>query len=272
MSVLSWLQQWYWNECNGDWEHSFGIQITTLDNPGWGVKVDLRETYLVDKPFLPISIERTKQNWVTCEIVDKQFVSYGGPGNLLEILEIFRGWASKDEYLPTMPDAITVGNEVAIRELVKQGPANLEDPDERGWNPLAMAVDTGDETIVELLLDLGADVNRHHNPDNPITIAIEKQGPSRPNKWTALHLAVWQGITMVELLVRHGANVNSYDNTNKTPLHWAASYKPDIAVIASLLRHGSDKSLQDLDGNTPAQLARKNGFGEIAQLIEDESV
>lgn len=272
MSVSSWLQQWYWNECNGDWEHSFGIHINTLDNPGWSVKIDLHNTNLVDDQFVPVSIERTKQNWVTCEVMDKQFVAYGGPGNLLELFEIFRDWASKNEYLPTMPYAITVGNEVAIRELVEHDPVNLEVTNEYGWTPLALAVETGDETIVELLINLGADVNGQQNPENAITYAIDMKGNLRPSKWTSLHLAVWKGVSMVELLVRHGANVNSYDNTNKTPLHWAASYKPDTAVISSLLRHGSDTTLQDADGNTPAQLARKFGFDKIAQLIDEESV
>ena len=43
---LSWLMQWYLAECNDDWEHSYGVKIDTLDNPGWTLKIDLRETDL----------------------------------------------------------------------------------------------------------------------------------------------------------------------------------------------------------------------------------
>jgi ribosomal protein L37E len=36
--LLSKLSDWYAAQCDGDWEHEFGIHIGTLDNPGWSVK------------------------------------------------------------------------------------------------------------------------------------------------------------------------------------------------------------------------------------------
>jgi len=33
-NLLQFLQEWYLEQCNGDWEHEFGIKIETLDNPG----------------------------------------------------------------------------------------------------------------------------------------------------------------------------------------------------------------------------------------------
>lgn len=38
------ISEWYSRQCNGDWEHEYGIKITTLDNPGWLIEVDIRET------------------------------------------------------------------------------------------------------------------------------------------------------------------------------------------------------------------------------------
>nr|TKK07812.1 hypothetical protein SrhCFBP13529_11555 [Stenotrophomonas rhizophila] len=46
MHALDRLQKWYADQCDGDWEHSFGIRIDTLDNPGWTVSVDLTDTAL----------------------------------------------------------------------------------------------------------------------------------------------------------------------------------------------------------------------------------
>lgn len=37
---------WYVRECDDDWEHSYGVKIDTLDNPGWTIAIDLRETSL----------------------------------------------------------------------------------------------------------------------------------------------------------------------------------------------------------------------------------
>jgi hypothetical protein len=33
--LISWLQRWYTAQCDGGWEHHYGITIGTLDNPGW---------------------------------------------------------------------------------------------------------------------------------------------------------------------------------------------------------------------------------------------
>lgn len=46
--VLNWLQAWYADQCNEDWEHEWGVKIETLDNPGWSVSIDLEETDLED--------------------------------------------------------------------------------------------------------------------------------------------------------------------------------------------------------------------------------
>jgi Immunity protein 53 len=32
--------------CDGDWEHSSGVSIGTIDNPGWSLDVELAETNL----------------------------------------------------------------------------------------------------------------------------------------------------------------------------------------------------------------------------------
>ncbi|WP_338708672.1 MULTISPECIES: Imm53 family immunity protein [Paenibacillus] len=39
MNTLKWLQNWYHENCNGDWEHSYDVKIDTVDNPGWSVEI-----------------------------------------------------------------------------------------------------------------------------------------------------------------------------------------------------------------------------------------
>ena len=50
---ISWLQNWYTTQCDGDWEHDYGITIGTLDNPGWYVVINLVETPLEAAAFEP---------------------------------------------------------------------------------------------------------------------------------------------------------------------------------------------------------------------------
>lgn len=90
---LIWLLNWYYGQCDGDWEHGNGIQITTIDNPGWFLKIALDETELQDKKFQDISIDRYEHDWIRCYIENGIFKGVGGPLNLPEVLQIFREWA-----------------------------------------------------------------------------------------------------------------------------------------------------------------------------------
>jgi hypothetical protein len=51
MDTLQELQNWYQSHCDGDWEHSNGVRIGNLDNPGWSVMIDLVGTELAERVF-----------------------------------------------------------------------------------------------------------------------------------------------------------------------------------------------------------------------------
>ncbi|MCD6023228.1 MAG: hypothetical protein K0Q91_144 [Fibrobacteria bacterium] len=99
-STLERLQRWYSSQCDEDWEHSYGITLQTLDNPGWWLQVDLRDTSLEGRPF--VKTERgldsltdgdAGADWISCKVEDEKFQGTGGPGNLEEILSLFLEWA-----------------------------------------------------------------------------------------------------------------------------------------------------------------------------------
>ena len=58
MDAIKWLQEWYKSNCDGDWEHLFGVQITTLDNPGWLIEIDLTDTDEEEKDFCDIKYDK----------------------------------------------------------------------------------------------------------------------------------------------------------------------------------------------------------------------
>ncbi|CCB91984.1 putative uncharacterized protein [Waddlia chondrophila 2032/99] len=89
---MSWLINWYKNQCDGDWEHCYGVRISSLDNPGWRLSVSLGETGLESKKFIDIEIERTESDWVHCFIKNRSFEAACGVSNLMEAIEIFRKW------------------------------------------------------------------------------------------------------------------------------------------------------------------------------------
>lgn len=94
MTSFSWLQAWYAQHCDGDWEHGFGISIGTLDNPGWSIRVSLEDTELEDAVFQPLTIDRSETDWLHCRVQDHRFEGFGGVANLEEILDVFRQWAA----------------------------------------------------------------------------------------------------------------------------------------------------------------------------------
>jgi hypothetical protein len=96
MEILIWLQNWFLSQCDGDWEHDYGITIKTLGNPGWSVKINIEETEMDDIPLERIEIERSENDWVHCRVEKKTFKAYGGPENLKEMLEIFRNWVERE--------------------------------------------------------------------------------------------------------------------------------------------------------------------------------
>jgi len=93
MDDIEWIQNWYNSQCDGDWEHDNGIQIGTIDNPGWYIKICIEDTELDNFSFNKILIERSESDWIRCFIKEKIFEGVGGPLNLPEILLIFRKWA-----------------------------------------------------------------------------------------------------------------------------------------------------------------------------------
>ncbi len=97
-SPTDWLAAWYRRQCNDEWEHSYGVVIETIDNPGWSLKIDLADTPFEDVPFekLERNIE-DEFNWLGCLKEGKTFVGYGGALQLSEMIGVFRKWIEETE-------------------------------------------------------------------------------------------------------------------------------------------------------------------------------
>ena len=95
MNILKWLENWYSENCDGDWEHSKSVSIVTLDNPGWAVDIYLEGTWLENKDFQILDIERTNADWVYSSVSNNIFKGRGGSNNLEELLIIFQEWSTQ---------------------------------------------------------------------------------------------------------------------------------------------------------------------------------
>ena len=92
MVNLSQLETWYAANCDGEWEHSYGVTIETLDNPGWIVKIDLHGTRAAGENLEPVRIDRSESDWITYRVTEGQFRIACGPKNLSESIAEFIEW------------------------------------------------------------------------------------------------------------------------------------------------------------------------------------
>jgi len=89
------LSAWYAAQCDGSWEHQHGIEIETLDNPGWSLKVDLADTKLCDIAFETIEHRSDGDvSWWRCWREGNEFRAACGPLDLSSAMKIFIAWAN----------------------------------------------------------------------------------------------------------------------------------------------------------------------------------
>ena len=96
-SQLEWLQTYFGECCNGDWEHTYQIKIETLDNPGWSLEIDVRDTDLEDAKFDKVTVQKSEDDWLICRVQDGVFRGDGGVKNLTEIIQLFRAWVEAND-------------------------------------------------------------------------------------------------------------------------------------------------------------------------------
>lgn len=93
MKELEALQRWYLDQCDGDWEHQYGVSIGTLDNPGWFLHVDLTGTALESKNFVVVKDLDAEAEWMHCRVENGVFEAHCGPIMLSAAIAAFLKWA-----------------------------------------------------------------------------------------------------------------------------------------------------------------------------------
>lgn len=90
MTNLAWLQNWYIKQTDGDWEHTYGITITTLDNPGWKLEIDLVNTELETMSLPYQLVENSEKDWYAIKIEKSKFIAHSDPGKLEFLIGKFK--------------------------------------------------------------------------------------------------------------------------------------------------------------------------------------
>ncbi len=175
-----------------------------------------------------------------------------------------------------------------VKILVEAG-ANVHNISQLGENALTLAIDRGDLKVLEFLAEQGADLHaRTLTGDNLIYRVVDKAGGEKKyvkilsfllekgvdpdvrrtdNGQTALFRAVdLQETSLVNKLLKAGAEVNIKDTWGLTPLHYAAR-RESYSIPEALIKAGADVDAQDDYGFTPLHEAVENGHGHIVNLL-----
>ena len=130
-----------------------------------------------------------------------------------------------------------------------------------GNTPLHSAAYFGDVELVQVLLNLEADVNsRNDRGSSPLNYICDftRDVPNFPQSLA----------NVARFLLDGGADVNARDNNGWTPLHTATNRR-QIETICVLLEYGADVGAEDEDGITSLSLAKERGYDEIMKLLSE---
>ena len=188
-----------------------------------------------------------------------------------------------------------------IKDQVAQG-ADIFQVGTGGWAPIHIACQLGFLDMVQVLFQYGGVkiLNQKSNEMNMylkageyplhkavlhghfnVTQFLLKNG-ARPNltnedmKWTPLHTLIYRGkhikqskklIRLIQLLIRHGADVNQKDTYSYTVLHMAASRNLPFVVDFLVKKTNIQINAKEQSGDTALhKAARFNGL-KIAQIL-----
>ncbi|XP_028811180.1 ankyrin repeat- and BTB/POZ domain-containing protein 3-A isoform X2 [Denticeps clupeoides] len=157
-------------------------------------------------------------------------------------------------------------------DLVKQavnllGPDGINSMSEQGMTPLMYACVRGDEAMVQMLLDAGADINS----EVPSTVHKHPSVYPETRQGTSLTFAVLHGhIPVVQLLLDARANVEGalqegVENYAETPLQ-LASAAGNFELVSLLLERGADPLIGTMhrNGITSTPLGEMNSYSLAA--------
>ncbi|MCJ1290052.1 hypothetical protein MMC34_001587 [Xylographa carneopallida] len=155
---------------------------------------------------------------------------------------------SNSNYTP-LHHAAATGQLQMVRLLIRHG-ADIEATDDDGTTPLLVAITCHREHVYHELVSRGA------------CIHAQNDGRTLP----ALAIAADQGqIPIMEDLLSRGADIDSYEPRDGTPLHRAAAreYKGTIEL---LLKRGANTHLKNQWGSTALNIVIHSGRMDLAAL------
>ncbi len=91
--MINWLQKWFKDQTDGNWEHEVIIKIESIDNPGWSIEIDLMKSDII--PIEWRLFEISDDNWLGYKFEDNIFYIAGDANKLDLSIRVFQEFIEK---------------------------------------------------------------------------------------------------------------------------------------------------------------------------------
>jgi ankyrin repeat protein len=166
-------------------------------------------------------------------------------------------------------ESIDAGDAAGVRELIAREPDVAAAQDDDGLSALMRAAYRGGDVFAAV-----RDADPPLGPFDRIMVG-RSDGLPGPHDWTpdgftGLHLAAFaHNAAAARALLEAGADPNVLATASfarVTPLGTCA-FAGATEVARVLLEHGADPTISEIEGGAPLDVARRNGYDELVELL-----
>jgi len=147
-------------------------------------------------------------------------------------------------------EAARTGNLNRLQELQRINGDTLESVNSNGFTPLIIATYRNQEKCVSYLIKEGVNLDSN-SPEGPALLGACYKG----------------NISIISLLLEHGAEANGCGTNGTTPLMFAVQ-RGELEIVKLLLDSGAIVSVHDKNGLTAIDFAKKLNLVEIVALLD----
>jgi hypothetical protein len=169
------------------------------------------------------------------------------------------GWTSVESIVATLMKAVQGDNVEKVKNLAAElTPQQINQTNAKGNNALMIAAKSGNDEMVEILLNKGANID-----------AINEEGQN------ALMFAANSGnVNSVEILLNKGANINAVTNNDRTTALMIAAEKGHRGVVIILAGRLSAEQIRQVNGygKNALDIAKEKsssckGYTEVFEIL-----